>query len=101
MAMKLKNSVSIVIPNFNGEKLLKANLPSIIRALKYKGNNIYEVIVVDDFSGDGSVELIKGMFPDVKLIKHKVNRGYGVSVNTGARTAKGTLIALINSDVEV
>ena len=71
--MKLKNSVSIVIPNFNGEKLLKANLPSIIRALKYKGNNIYEVIVVDDFSGDGSVELIKGMFPDVKLIKHKVN----------------------------
>jgi GT2 family glycosyltransferase len=94
-----KLEVSIVIPNYNGEELLKKNLPKVLACLKNKGNRIKEIIIVDDASTDGSVKLIKEKFPEVKLIKHKVNRGFSAAVNTGARTAKGKLIALLNNDV--
>jgi GT2 family glycosyltransferase len=91
--------VSIVIPNYNGEELLEKNLPKVLACLKNEGNRIKEIIIIDDASTDGSVGLIKEKFPEIKLIKHKVNRGFSAAVNTGARTAKGKLIALLNNDV--
>ena len=94
-----RSEVSIVIPNYNGEELLEKNLPKVLACLKNKGNRIKEIIIIDDASTDGSVGLIKEKFPEIKLIKHKVNRGFSAAVNTGARTAKGKLIALLNNDV--
>jgi GT2 family glycosyltransferase len=91
--------VSIIIPNYNGEKLLEKNLPAVLKAKEYKANNILEIIVVDDASPDGSVDLLKKKFPEVKVVKHKKNRGFSSSVNTGARTSKGDLLVLLNSDV--
>jgi len=92
-------SVSVIIPNFNGEELLKKNLPKVLDAYDYKPNNISEVIIVDDNSRDGSVELIKERFPQVKLVKHKKNRGFSAAVNTGVRASSGRLVVLLNSDV--
>lgn len=94
-----KPDVSIIIPNYNGEKLLSKNLSSVLAAKKYERNKIREIIIVDDGSIDNSVDLIKHKFPEVKLIKHKVNRGFSAAVNTGARTAKGKLLVLLNNDV--
>lgn len=94
-----KTKVSIIIPNYNGEKLLEKNLPAVLKAKEYKANNILEIIVVDDASPDGSVDLLKKKFPEVKVIKHKINRGFSSSVNTGARTSTGDLLVLLNSDV--
>lgn len=91
--------VSIVIPNYNGESLLRANLASILETKEIVANNIEEIIVVDDGSSDGSVLLLKKGFPQLKLIKHKINRGFSASVNTGVRSAKGDLIVLLNTDV--
>lgn len=91
--------VSIIIPNHNGEKLLERNLPHVLNAQKNKENNIIEIIVVDDASPDGSVNLLKKKFPEVKVIKHKINRGFSSSVNTGARTSTGDLLVLLNTDV--
>ncbi len=90
---------SIIIPNFNGEKLLAQNLPFLLKAMENGENKIAEIIVVDDGSWDGSVKLIKTKFPQIKLIKHTKNRGFSASVNTGARAAKEKLIVLLNSDV--
>ena len=92
-------SVSVVLPNFNGEELLKKNLPHLLAAKENKKNRIKEIIVVDDGSWDGSVKLLKSFFPEVKTIVHKINRGFSAAVNTGARASKGELILLINSDV--
>lgn len=92
-------NASIIIPNFNGEALLAKNLPYVIKAFDNKENNISEVIVVDDGSEDGSVKLIKDQFSQVRVIKHKKNRGFSASVNTGVRGSKGDLIVLLNSDV--
>ena len=96
----MKNfTVSVVVPNFNGEKLLEKNLPFILSAKENRENRIDEIIIVDDGSQDGSIKLISSMFPQVKLIKHRINRGFSASVNTGVRAAKGDLICLLNSDV--
>lgn len=94
-----KLSVSVIMPNLNGEKLLQKNLPAYIRAKSNPKNNIKEIIVVDDGSWDGSVAFLKKNYPEIKLIKHKVNRGFSAAVNTGARAAKGELLLLINTDV--
>jgi len=91
--------VSIIIPNYNGENLLRTNLPFILKAKDFANNNIEEVIVVDDGSKDKSLEVLKKNFPWVKTIKHKINRGFSAAVNTGVRAAKGDLICLLNSDV--
>lgn len=92
--------VSIVIPNFNGEELLRENLPHVLAAMDTAGNQIREIIVVDDASTDASVRVLKDEFPSVKVIRHKVNRGFSAAVNTGVRMAKGSLVALLNTDVK-
>lgn len=94
-----KYTVSIVMPNLNGEKLLEKNLPYYIKAMANPKNNILEIIIVDDGSWDNSVGFLKNNYSQIKLIKHKVNRGFSASVNTGSRAAKGDLILLINTDV--
>jgi len=91
--------ISIIIPNYNGLSLLEKNLPYVVRAKNNKRNNILEIILVDDGSIDSSVEFIKKNFKEIKIVKHKVNRGFSASVNTGARTARGDLLALLNNDV--
>jgi GT2 family glycosyltransferase len=91
--------VSIIIPSYNTKWLLEKNLPHVLNAKKNKKNNIVEIIVVDDASPDGSVDLLKKKFPEVKVVKHKINRGFSSSVNTGARTSKGDLLVLLNTDV--
>ncbi len=93
-------SVSIIIPNFNGKSLLEKNLPSVLNAKKNSANRIFEIIIVDDASNDDSLEFLKGT-AGIKIIKHKVNRGFSASVNTGARSAKGNLLCLLNTDVSV
>lgn len=95
------DTVSVVIPNFNGKDLLEKHLPSVLAAFAYKKNKIVEVIIVDDGSSDGSVGFIKKNHASVRLISHKKNRGFAYAVNTGVRSAKGELVVLLNSDVDV
>ncbi len=97
--MKKDFTVSIVIPNYNGEQLLEKNLPFVLKTKENPDNKILEIIIVDDGSVDNSVSLIKNKFPQIRVYKHKVNRGFSAAVNLGARMAKGDLILLLNSDV--
>jgi GT2 family glycosyltransferase len=94
-----KLNVSIIIPYYKTPHLLTKNMPSVIKAMEYGKNIIKEIILVDDGSDDECAKIIKREFPTVKLITHKVNRGFSATVNTGARTSKGSLLALINTDV--
>ena len=96
----MKNfSVSVVIPNFNGRKLLEKNLPSLVEASQNPENHILEIIIVDDGSVDDSVKYLNGNYQSLKLIKHTKNRGFSAAVNTGVRMAKGNLVLLMNNDV--
>ena len=94
------NGISIVIPNYNGQKLLQDNLPSIIAALKFWGRE-YELIVVDDCSTDGSCQLIAEQFPQVKLIINTHNLGFSKTCNAGMAIVTHPVALCINNDVMV
>ncbi len=91
--------VSIVIPNYNTAWLLEKNLPIVLAAASNPKNNIVEVMLIDDASFDNSVAIVKNKFPQIRLIRHKINRGFSSSVNTGVRLAEGDLVCLLNTDV--
>ena len=86
-------TVSVVIPNYNGFKLLKQNLPKVLARAPQA-----EIIVVDDGSTDESVVFLKGNFPRIKLIEKVHNHGFATSVNLGVRAAYGDIVFLLNSD---
>ncbi len=94
------NSISVVIPNYNGKHLLEANLPSIYAALKFANVN-YEVIVVDDASADDSAAYIKQNYPDIILLINESNRGFSPTINKGIFAARHELILALNSDVQL
>lgn len=97
---KISNlEISIVITCFNNSDVIVKNLPKVIDAFKYKKNQILEVILVDDASTDKSPQIVEEKFPQIKLIRHKINRGFSAATNTGVRTAKGNIVVLLNSDV--
>ncbi len=60
-----------------------------------------EVFVIDNNSGDGSVEMIKTNFPQVKLIINQKNKGFASANNQGIKEAKGEFILLLNPDTEI
>lgn len=83
--------ISIVIPNWNGEKLLRKNLPAVLEV------GADEIIIVDNGSTDKSVEEIQKL--KLKIILNKSNLGFGRAVNQGVKEAKGEIIVLLNNDV--
>lgn len=92
--------VSIIIPSYNTKFLLQRCLRSIIETLN-RSKLVYEIIVVDNASRDGSVEMLNTHFPQVIKILNKENAGYGTANNMGLHKAKGKYTLMLNSDIEV
>ena len=99
MTKKIMN-LSIIIPSFNTKALLNRCLLSIYESLKDAIVD-FEIIVVDNASNDGSIELLKKKYPRVKKILNKENVGYGRANNQGIRKATGEYVLLLNSDIVV
>lgn len=95
-------NISVVIPNYNGENLLKKNLPKVIEELdKYKNGKV-EIIVVDDASSDESLSVLsdfKKEYKNLEIVLNKKNLGFSSTVNNGANHTSGDIILLLNSDV--
>lgn len=90
--------LSIIIVNYNVKEFLQNLLTSV---QKSSPQITKEIIVVDNASDDGSVEIIQEKFPDVKLIANKENIGFGNANNIGLKLASGKFILLINPDAIV
>lgn len=87
--------ISVIIVNYNTKDLIKDCIDSII----INTNNVsYEIIVVDNNSQDGSIEILEKSYPDVLLIKSPVNLGFGKANNLGIKAAKGKYLFFLNSD---
>ena len=90
--------LSIVIVNYNTKELTRKCLRSVFAS---KTNFQYEVWVVDNGSKDGSIEMVKAEFPQVKLIEAGENLGFSKGNNLALKQATGRYLLLLNSDTEI
>lgn len=91
--------ISIVIPNYNGEGLLKRNLPKVFDSISDFES---EVIIVDDASEDESIKVLndfKNKYKNLKILKNDKNLGFSSTVNKGVTSALGGTVILLNTDV--
>ncbi|USN53899.1 MAG: glycosyltransferase family 2 protein [Candidatus Nomurabacteria bacterium] len=90
--------LSIIIVNYKSRGLVKTCLRGIEQShLRCS----YEVIVVDNNSNDGTMEMLQERFPDVKGIQLNENRGLASGNNVGMRAAQGQFFLIINPDIAI
>jgi glycosyltransferase involved in cell wall biosynthesis len=95
------NSLSIVIPIYNEEKAVEEVIKKVLK-VKLKISNKsrikkVEIVVVNDGSIDNTAKILS-KFKDIKLIDHKVNKGYGSAIKTGIKHSLGKVIAFLDAD---
>ena len=89
--------ISVVIPVFNCEKTIK----SAVRSIQNQNMTNIEIILVNDFSEDKSLEIIKELInedPRIKLINNEKNMGSLYSRNIGILDAKGKYVMNLDND---
>ena len=85
---------TVVIPNYNGITYMEACLESL-----YAGTSKhFHVIVVDNASTDGSLEIVRQKFPQVRLIENTENTGFAKAVNQGIMASTTPYVILLNND---
>lgn len=97
-------NLSILVPVCNErdvviqtlEKTLAVPMPGFVQSR--------EVVVVDDFSQDGSLEIIEpfvALHPEVKLVRHYKNKGKGAAIRSGMARASGDVYYVQDADLEL
>jgi len=90
--------LSVVIPTWNAAELTVTTLTGLVR----EGVPTWaEVVVVDDGSHDGTAVRLRRLFPQIVVLRHERNLGFGAAVNTGFLHAKGRYLGIVNNDVLV
>ena len=99
MTKNLSMGISVVLPNYNGKKLLSQNLPYLYKALSYTELD-HEIIVSDDCSSDGSIDFLYKNYPDIIITKTKINSGFSINSNNGIKKATKSFLCVANTDVQ-
>jgi len=92
-------TVSVVSVNYNARRYLEAFLQSAL-AIAYPAP-CYRVVVVDNASTDGSVEVLRERFPQVHVVEAGSNLGFAGGCNLGIRTTRSDYVALVNNDTVI
>lgn len=90
--------LSVIIVNYNVEYFLAQCLYSVRKAAQFAD---IETIMVDNNSSDGSVEMTRRLFPEVKVIDNKDNRGFSKANNQAIRISEADYVLLLNPDTLV
>jgi O-antigen biosynthesis protein len=90
--------LSVIIVNYNVRHFLEQALLSVRKACQGLET---EIIVVDNHSVDGSVQMVRDVFPEVQLIANEHNPGFSIANNQAIHLAKGKYILLLNPDTIV
>ena len=105
--------LSAVVVSWNVRDLLRRCLCSLLQAPGFELQGVtgagdppaparrLEIVVVDNGSGDGSVEMVRGEFPGVRLVANEANRGFTAANNQGLALSRGRWLLLLNPDAEL
>ncbi len=90
--------LSIIVLNYKTMRLLR----ECLRSIRFANPQLrFEVIVVDNASGDGTAAMVRQEFPEHVLIESSANRGYAGGNNLGLAAAKGRHVMIMNADIFV
>jgi len=92
----LRSLISVIIPNWNGAHLL----PTCLDALRRQSCAEREIVVVDNASTDGSLDLLARDYPEARVMALPRNAGFTGACNTGIRESRSEFVALLNSDTQ-
>jgi len=90
--------VAIVILNWNGTKLLRQFLPSVI---EFSKSDSAQIVVADNGSTDDSLAMLRNDFPAIKILDLKQNYGFACGYNVALKQLDADYFVILNSDVEV
>ena len=89
--------LSVLVPCFNEIKTIS----KVIKKIKESPVKNVEIVIVDDFSNDGSREFLGNLKDEsIKVKFHNINQGKGAAINTGIKYAKGKIILIQDADLE-
>jgi len=86
--------ISIIILTRNNRKMVDECITSVMKHTTVP----YEIIVTDNGSTDGTIELLRSKYPSVKVIRNKANLGFTVPNNKGLKIASGRYAVILNDD---
>ena len=95
-------SVSAVLPAHNEAENIVAAVESLAAILSDL-TPVWEIVVVDDGSDDGTADLVRGLarrWKQVRLARHPVNRGYGAALKTGLEQARNERLFVMDADLQ-
>src|SRR6187455_1365271 len=92
-------TVSVLVLNLNGREYLDSCLASL-EAQVYPRDR-FEIVVVDNGSTDGSLELVSSTYPRVRVVKFDSNLGFCTPYNAAIRDCESQFVALLNNDTRV
>lgn len=96
--MQEKKTLTFVVPAYNMTEYLERCIMSLIAA---KRNDDIEVLIVDDGSSDGTLEMaqkFEARYPGIVRVIHQENKGHGGAVNTGIAAASGMYVKVVDAD---
>ncbi|MFP4307077.1 MAG: glycosyltransferase [Desulfococcaceae bacterium] len=98
--LKEATTLSIVVPCFNEEETIQKCVKRILSVAEK--NLKLEIIIVDDASTDGSLEIARSfeVYPEVRVLAHDFNQGKGAALRTGFQFASGDYVAVQDADLE-
>ena len=97
----MKPEITLIITNWNGSDLLRECLPTVLKAVTYDHDRLYEVMVIDDCSTDNSLEVLAEKFPEVRAEKTPQNLGFQEANNYGVRLAESKIVMPMNNDIKL
>ena len=100
MAQNIKDfpdSISIIIPVYNEGGSIAEVLEEVLKFISEYKEISWELIVVDDGSTDNTASILR-QFESIKFLQHPYNCGYGASLKTGIRSAKGSYVLSMDAD---
>jgi hypothetical protein len=94
----VRMELSVIIVSWNTRQILEDCLKSIY---SNPPAGDFEILVIDNYSSDGSAEMIRALFPQARLVVNTSNLGFAGANNQGIRLSQGRYVLLLNSDTQV